>query len=116
MAHVLAGPKFYNGAISQREDVAELWADAMYMIPPSLAYYSPFSQHVDYITKAYYQCQYYRQVLQASTTEEWKGLWVHVVGPQSQTLGNLGDGKGVGCLGYDKGFGHGKCLKSKSPM
>lgn len=32
-------PRFWNGAISQREDVPELWADFMYMAPPFLAYY-----------------------------------------------------------------------------
>jgi hypothetical protein len=29
IATLYAGPKFYNGAISARADVAELWADAM---------------------------------------------------------------------------------------
>lgn len=33
-------PRFWNGAISQREDVAELWSDFMYMAPPFLAYYA----------------------------------------------------------------------------
>lgn len=99
MAHLHAGPRFYNGAISQREDVAELWADAMYMIPPSLAYYSPFASNVSYITEAYYQCKYYREVLQANTTADWKGLWTHIVGPQSQTLGIWLTGNGWAALG-----------------
>lgn len=33
-------PRYWNGAISHREDVAELWADFMYMAPPFLAYWA----------------------------------------------------------------------------
>lgn len=41
----------------------------------------------------------YRDVLLANTTESWKGLWVHIVGPQSQTLGIWCTGNGWAALG-----------------
>lgn len=45
------------------------------------------------------QAKYYRQVLQANTTESWKGLWVHIVGPQSATYGIWLTGNGWAALG-----------------
>lgn len=99
MDHVLAGPKFYNGAISQREDVAELWADAVNMIHPSLAYYAVATDDVDLMKTAVNQATKYRQVLRANTTASWEGLWVHIVGPQSQTLGIWSTGNGWAALG-----------------
>ena len=38
IAHLFTVPVYSNGAISQREAVAELWADAIYMFPPAFAY------------------------------------------------------------------------------
>ncbi|KAJ7510573.1 hypothetical protein B0H11DRAFT_1661214, partial [Mycena galericulata] len=44
LAHILtSAPRWSNGAISQRADVAELWserADFIYMAPPFIAYYA----------------------------------------------------------------------------
>ncbi|GMK59287.1 hypothetical protein CspeluHIS016_0703020 [Cutaneotrichosporon spelunceum] len=38
LAYLQQGPRSDNGAISQREDKFELWADQGYMVPPFLAY------------------------------------------------------------------------------
>ena len=80
-------PAFFNGAISQRNAVPELWADAMFMIPPFLAYQAVATNDQSLLREAVRQCGLYRQVLMANTTEDWRGLWVHIVGPESQTLG-----------------------------
>jgi len=85
--HLFEAPTLYNGAISQREKVPELWADGMFMIPPFLAYYAVATQNKTLLRESIRQCQYYRQVLKANTTQDWDGLWVHIVGPESQTLG-----------------------------
>lgn len=96
---VLAAPKFYNGALSQRASVAELWADNMFMTPPFLAYAGVAHNDVKLLQDAISQCALYRQVLQANTTATWKGLWTHIVGPQSQTLGIWATGNGWAALG-----------------
>lgn len=96
---VLAAPKFYNGALSQRADVAELWADNMFMSPPFLAYAAVANNNVTLLRQAINQCALYRQVLQANTTQPWNGLWTHIVGPQSQTLGIWATGNGWAALG-----------------
>lgn len=96
---VLAAPKYYNGALSQRADVAELWADNMFMTPPFLAYSAVAGNNVTLLRQAINQCGLYRQVLQANTTANWKGLWTHIVGPQSQTLGIWATGNGWAALG-----------------
>ncbi|KAJ7644864.1 hypothetical protein FB45DRAFT_999750 [Roridomyces roridus] len=89
-------PRWANGAISQRADVPELWADFMYMAPPFIAYYGADQNNASLIETAYLQCGYYRQVLlfnSSSTTfspvgtAPNNGLWRHIIGPQSQELG-----------------------------
>ncbi|PWN34604.1 uncharacterized protein FA14DRAFT_32030 [Meira miltonrushii] len=96
---VLAAPKFYNGALSQRANVAELWADNMFMTPPFLAYSAVAGNNVTLLRQAISQCALYRQVLQANTTSTWKGLWTHIVGQESQTLGIWATGNGWAALG-----------------
>ncbi|CAO1632342.1 unnamed protein product [Sympodiomycopsis kandeliae] len=102
MQHVLNAPRFYNGAISQRDAVAELWADGMYMHIPALAYYGVQKQDAWYVTEAARQSGLYRQVLIANTTAQWKGLWTHIVGPQSQTLGIWLTGNGWAAMGMSR--------------
>ncbi|KAG6815337.1 hypothetical protein H0H87_002807 [Tephrocybe sp. NHM501043] len=80
-------PRFYNGAISHRASVAELWADFMYMAPPFLAYYAADTLNATLLLEAVNQCRYYRQVLQSNTTAVYKGVWEHIIGPQSQDTG-----------------------------
>ncbi|KAF9256382.1 hypothetical protein L218DRAFT_966385 [Marasmius fiardii PR-910] len=82
-------PRWWNGAISHRADVAELWADWMYMLPPFMAYYAIDSQNVDLLKETVNQCGLQRQVLRAnvSETEPYHGVWEHIVGPQSADPG-----------------------------
>lgn len=99
IAHLYAVPRLYNGAISQRESVAEVWADAMYMFPPALAYYAVLTQNQTMLHEAIIQCSRYKLILKANTTESWSGLWTHIIGPQSQTLGIWSTGNGWAAMG-----------------
>ncbi|KAL0571028.1 hypothetical protein V5O48_010935 [Marasmius crinis-equi] len=82
-------PRWYNGAMSHRADVAELWSDWMYMVPPALAYYAVDANDRATLQEAVNQCGYYRQALQANLSDyaPYKGVWEHIVGPQSPEHG-----------------------------
>ncbi|KAJ7179491.1 hypothetical protein C8R46DRAFT_887323 [Mycena filopes] len=75
-------PRFSNGAISQRVDVPELWADFMYMAPPFLAYAAADAKNLGLLHEVYIQCGLQRQILQPGG-----GLWEHIIGPQHQDTG-----------------------------
>lgn len=107
-------PRWENGAISQRADVPELWyvfefsyycgwvddnarrSDFMYMAPPFIAYYAADTWNVSLLHEAYKQCGHYREVLQATniTGEPYNGVWMHIIGPQSQDVGLWSTGNG----------------------
>ncbi|KIK66685.1 hypothetical protein GYMLUDRAFT_156931 [Collybiopsis luxurians FD-317 M1] len=97
-------PRFFNGAISQRTDVAELWADFMYMAPPFLAYYAVDTANSSLLQLVVDQCGLYRQVLQAnlSSSTSYDGLWEHIIGPQSADLGLWGTGNGWASAGMTR--------------
>ncbi|KAF7330760.1 Unsaturated rhamnogalacturonyl hydrolase YesR [Mycena venus] len=77
-----SAPRFWNGAISHRVEVAELWADFIYMAPPFLAYAAADTGDLDLLHEAYLQCGRYRQILQRDG-----GVWEHIIGPQHQDTG-----------------------------
>ncbi|KAI0861414.1 hypothetical protein F4860DRAFT_476009 [Xylaria cubensis] len=86
--HLLtAVPRWPNGAISHREDVAELWADFIYMAPPALAYWAIQDANQTLLRFAIEQCLLYRDVLFVPQGANAAGLWHHIIGPQSQDLG-----------------------------
>ncbi|KAF8327081.1 family 88 glycosyl hydrolase [Amanita rubescens] len=58
-------PRYSNGAISQRADVAELWSDFMYMAPPFIAYYGAATNNLTILQQAVDQSTFYRQILAA---------------------------------------------------
>ncbi|KAK1221322.1 hypothetical protein PQX77_015869 [Marasmius sp. AFHP31] len=82
-------PRWYNGAISHRADVPELWSDWMYMLPPALAYYAVDTHNSALLREAVDQCGLQRQALQANLSDSvpYKGVWEHIVGPQSPEHG-----------------------------
>lgn len=90
-------PRWPNGAISHRESVAELWADFVYMAPPTLAYWAVQTGDPDLLATAVQQCLLYRDVLVVppndsedagdSASAAAVGLWHHIIGPESQDLG-----------------------------
>ncbi|GME61493.1 Six-hairpin glycosidase-like protein [Neofusicoccum parvum] len=99
--HLLtAVPRWPNGAISHREDVAELWADFIYMAPPTLAYWGVATSAPDVLNASIQQCLLYRDVLAApAAAPSAPGLWHHIVGPQSQDLGMWSTGNAWAAAG-----------------
>lgn len=73
-------PRYSNGAISHRTEVAELWSDAVSMFPPFLALYGVVSNDLEYMQEAVEQCRLYREVLRITSGPK-QGLWKHIVGP-----------------------------------
>ncbi|KAI0015648.1 hypothetical protein F4780DRAFT_62702 [Xylariomycetidae sp. FL0641] len=88
-----------NGAISQRESVAELWADFVYMAPPMLAYWAVQTDDEDLMNAAINQCVLYRDVLAVPAGTNASGLWHHIIGPQTQDLGIWSTGNGWAAAG-----------------
>jgi rhamnogalacturonyl hydrolase YesR len=66
---------------------------------PYMAYYGAASNNKTMVIDAADQILLYRNVLLANTTQSWNGLWVHIVGPQSQTKGIWATGNGWAALG-----------------
>ncbi|KAJ7268664.1 hypothetical protein B0H12DRAFT_1009867, partial [Mycena haematopus] len=103
-------PKWPNGAISQRADVAELWADFMYMAPPFIAFFAADSNNASLLETAYLQCGLYREVLffgSNATTFSAPGTssllaWRHIVGPQSPEPGLWSTGNGWAAAGMTR--------------
>jgi rhamnogalacturonyl hydrolase YesR len=87
-------PKYSNGAISQRPDVAELWADWMHMAPPFLAYLAVQNGSTDLMNTVVTQCGLQRAVLKGGNDN-----WMHIVGPQSPDSGLWSTGNGWAAYG-----------------
>ena len=97
-------PRFANGAISQRADVAELWADFVYMAPPFLAYYAALNNNLTLMQTVVEQLGLYRQVLQAPLppSTSYAGVWQHIIGPQNQDTGLWSTGNGWAAAGMTR--------------
>ncbi len=76
-------PRYRNGAVSHRVEVAELWSDAIHMFPPFLAYYGVATKDLDLVKEAVKQTELYRNVLMIKEGPK-KGLWRHIVGPSEK--------------------------------
>ncbi|KAI2617351.1 hypothetical protein GGR54DRAFT_203802 [Hypoxylon sp. NC1633] len=102
--HLLnAVPRWSNGAISHRESVAELWADFIYMAPPTLAYWAIQTNDKGLLNTAIQQCELYRDVLSVPAgAKSAAGLWHHIIGPQSQDLGIWSTGNGWAAAGMSR--------------
>lgn len=81
-------PRWANGAISHREANVELWADFIYMAPPTLAYWAVQTHNDTLLDIAIQQCNLYHDVLSVPANESggdtaWDaaGLWHHIIGP-----------------------------------
>ncbi|KAJ7064739.1 family 88 glycosyl hydrolase [Mycena amicta] len=107
--YIISGaPRWPNGAISQRADVAELWADFMFMAPPYIAYFAADTDNETLLETAYRQSGLYREVLLFGTnsstpsplnTSASDGRWHHIVGPQSADPGLWSTGNGWAAAG-----------------
>jgi len=91
-------PRAWNGAISHRDDVADLWADFIYMAPPFLAYNAVALNNASILRQTICQCGLYRQILLENTTEPYHGLWEHIkgVGTNDLKLWSTGNGWAAG--------------------
>ncbi|KAJ7138865.1 hypothetical protein C8R46DRAFT_866720, partial [Mycena filopes] len=106
-----SAPRWVNGAISQRTDVPELWADWMYMAPPFLAYFAADTNNASLLEIAYRQCGLYREVVLFNSdsnstspvgTSPTNGSWHHIVGPQSADAGLWSTGNGWAAAGMTR--------------
>ncbi|KAI0198286.1 hypothetical protein F4808DRAFT_436491 [Astrocystis sublimbata] len=101
--HLLtAVPRWPNGAISHREDYAELWADFIYMVPPALAYWAIQDANETLLRVAVEQCLLYRDVLAVPDEADAAGLWHHIIGPQTQDLGIWSTGNAWAAAGMTR--------------
>ncbi|KAL3963047.1 hypothetical protein ACCO45_000051 [Purpureocillium lilacinum] len=89
-------PRWSNGAISHRPDVAELWADNVAMSFPFLAYLAVQTNNVSLMAETVRQCGLYRDVLKTSQKLNWR----HIIGPQSQDEGLWATGNGWAGYAY----------------
>ncbi|KAJ4287373.1 hypothetical protein N0V90_012772 [Kalmusia sp. IMI 367209] len=87
-------PRWDNGAISHRENVAELWADFVYMVPPFLAYYAVATCDVSLLKESARQVKLYRDVLIQPS-----GVWMHITGPEVQDYQLWSTGNGWAAAG-----------------
>ncbi|KAK7018279.1 hypothetical protein R3P38DRAFT_2982060 [Favolaschia claudopus] len=101
-------PRWANGAISQRADVPNIWADFMFMAPPFIAFYAADSNDLSLLHEAYSQCGFYREILLFNSnstsfspigTSPTNGLWRHIVGPQGADPGTWSTGNGWAAMG-----------------
>jgi len=103
--YLLTGaPRFWNGAISQRSDYSELWADFLYMAPPFLAYYAVETANAELLQQTVEQCGLYRQVLQAnfSSSTSYRGIWEHIIGPVNLDTGVWSTGNAWAAAGMTR--------------
>ena len=97
-------PRFWNGAISHRYSVPELWADFLFMAPPFLAYYAVSTNNPSLLRETVKQATLYRQILLHNTTEKYHGLWEHIIGekPNSGDRGLWSTGNGWAAAGMTR--------------
>ncbi|KAH9906085.1 Six-hairpin glycosidase [Epithele typhae] len=91
-------PRSQQGAISQRADQVQLWADFVYMAPPFIAYYGGMQggdEGLSLLKEAYTQCALYREHL----NNDGSGLWKHIVWGSGTDLNHWGTGNGWGAAG-----------------
>ena len=90
----------------RRIDVRGDRADFVYMAPPFLAFYGAATKNASVLREAVRQCGLYREVLVVNGTDaEYRGLWHHIVGPQSADAGLWSTGNGWAAAGMTRVLG-----------
>ncbi|KAF8301447.1 hypothetical protein DL93DRAFT_2127462 [Clavulina sp. PMI_390] len=85
-----------NGAISQRTNVVQVWADFMTMAPPFIAYYGAITNNYATLLEGYTQLADYHDILFDSSA----GMMQHILlGTSSIDTGHWGTGNGWACHG-----------------
>ncbi|PWY96818.1 Six-hairpin glycosidase, partial [Testicularia cyperi] len=77
-------PRSRSGAISHRYQTVQLWSDAVYMMPPFIAWYGMITRNQTLLQLSYDQIRLYRDSMQL-TTGNAAGLWGHIVFPNNNT-------------------------------
>ncbi|ORY09815.1 hypothetical protein BCR34DRAFT_486633 [Clohesyomyces aquaticus] len=103
-------PKYENGAISHRENVAELWSDFTYMALPFLAFRALLQDDVTSMHAVMKQCNLQRQVLQEPTSR----LWQHIIGPEKEDRGLWSTGNGWAAAGLTRVLAVAKAFHHKA--
>ncbi|EST04812.1 AMP-dependent synthetase/ligase [Kalmanozyma brasiliensis GHG001] len=73
-------PRARSGAISHRYSEVSLWSDAIYMMPPFLAWYGMITRNNTLLQASYDQIRLYRNEMRL-TTGRSTGLWGHILSP-----------------------------------
>lgn len=79
-----------KGAISHWRSHPEVWADFLYMTPPSLAYSAVAFSNITLMQEAHKQIKLYRDILHVGEPVgpgQCTGLWRHIAGPQNSDPG-----------------------------
>ena len=93
-------PRWENGAISHRDNYAELWADFIYMAPPFLSYLAVATKNESLLRQSQSQCRLYEEILRAQApSRKPSNLWRHIIGPVAQDLGFWSTGNGWAAAG-----------------
>ncbi|ETS59526.1 hypothetical protein PaG_06445 [Moesziomyces aphidis] len=77
-------PRSRAGAISHRLQYVALWSDAMYMMPPYLAFYGLVTRNNTLLQLAYDQIRLYRDGMRL-TSGAATNLWGHIYLPDNRT-------------------------------
>lgn len=77
-------PKASSGAISHRMTTVALWSDAMYMMPPFLAFQGLVTRNHTLLQTAYDQIRLYRKSMRL-TVGTSNNLWGHIFLPDNST-------------------------------
>ncbi|VDB88651.1 unnamed protein product [Peniophora sp. CBMAI 1063] len=91
-------PHSDEGAISQREDEVQYWADAVYMMPPFLAYWGAMTggaNGTEQLKNAHLQCKLYREALFDADAS----LWRHIAGGSWQLNNHWATGNAWAAFG-----------------
>jgi hypothetical protein len=69
-----------------------------FMAPPFMAYYAAATNNKTLLKYTVDEIGRQRQILQLGGSANYSGLWQHIVGPRSQTLGLWSTGNAVSLL------------------
>ncbi|EGG02340.1 uncharacterized protein MELLADRAFT_91430 [Melampsora larici-populina 98AG31] len=81
-----------HGEFSHRESEFQLWSDAMYMIPPFIAYYGAQTSNITLLQLAYDQIRLYRTAMQDPVTKTWRHILFGQKPVQDPGLWSTGNG------------------------
>lgn len=95
-AHIINSPRWINGAISHRKDSLSLWADAVAMVPPFIAFVGAVINDYHILDLAIDQIRGYRAellirdgIIYEAERKDVNGSWRHIVSEPSSSSDDL---------------------------